>query len=228
MMIYKRRTLGEVRWPTTPEFVAVAESWKHGSSIRLLGFVWLAYDRLYENVLSQVDVTLADEDLERSITELLEPEIRRVMTGDEAFYVQHGCYEHESRLSAPAQPPAYDIAFRLYGNPRIMWPLEAKVLRTEGQVADYVSDVNGQFLTCRYAPFSREGGMLGYLVSGDPNRTFDNIAAKVACSLRSCLAFKGRPHRVSDHIRHVPNGKSYPAAFRCHHLMLCLSVRSAA
>ena len=190
--------------------------------MRLLEYVWLAYDSVCAGVLSRISVALADEDLERSITELLEAEIHSRMTGEEPFLVQHGPYEHETRKPAPAQPPQYDIAFRLRQNPRIMWPLEAKVLRSPNVVGPYVEDVRQEFLTCRYAPFSCEGAMLGYLAEGDPLLAFSAIAAGVPCVLRHVAHFGGRPHRASDHVRMVPAGKPYPASFRCHHLILTL------
>ncbi|MHC5833845.1 MAG: hypothetical protein ACYT04_000000102060, partial [Nostoc sp.] len=89
---------------------------------------------------------------------------------DEPFDVQHEVYEFESRQSAKAQPPQYDIAFILRANDTIIWPLEAKVLISDGAVAEYIKEINGNFLTCRYAPFSSEGGMLGYLFFGDTSK----------------------------------------------------------
>ena len=58
---------------------------------RFLGYVWNAYDNTKTNPL-QVD----SRDLERSITQAFEPRIRKVMTGDEPFFVQHGPYERET------------------------------------------------------------------------------------------------------------------------------------
>jgi len=160
------------------------------------------------------------EDLERSLTQVLEPRIHKVMTGYETFYVEHGPYERETKMPPPAQPPQYDIAFVLYHDERIMWPVEAKVLATDGTVADYVTDVREQFLTCRYAPFSSEGAMLGYLLSGDPDTAFASIAAKLPRLLEVHPAFLHRPHRISHHKRRVPRGKPYPPEFACHHLVM--------
>jgi hypothetical protein len=101
-----------------------------------------------------------------------------------------------------------------------MWPLEAKVLRSDGAVAPYVKDIQNEFLTCRYAPFSSEGGMLGYLLSGTPSKVFSSIEAKVHCPLTHHLKFPERDHKISNHKRTVPAGKPYPAVFRCHHLLL--------
>jgi len=217
-----RQTYSKRRWPNTPEFNSVLESLKEGNSIRLLELVWKGYDVFCADTLFQVDCSQDDDDLERDITQLLEPKIREVMTGYEPFYVQHGPYEHESWLGGSAQPPQYDIAFILQCNPRVMWPLEAKVLRTHGSVAEYVNEIRSNFLTCRYSPFSNEAAMLGYLLSGDSNTVFKNIADKGGWKLNSHPHFPYREHRTSDHQREIPEGKSYPIQFCCHHLVLQL------
>jgi len=214
------RTIPELRWPETPEFVELANRWSEDAITDLVGIVWKGYDLLVEEVISEIDCRQAEEQLERSITQLLERRIRRTMTGYEPFDVQHEVFELESAYSAQAQPPQYDIAFILRSNERIIWPLEAKVLSSDGAVAPYVQDIQNQFLTCRYAPFSSEGGMLGYLFSGTSAKVFSNIEAKVPCTLSHHPQFSARNHKISAHQRTVPAGKQYPASFRCHHLIL--------
>ena len=219
-----RQTYSERRWPDTPEFNSVLCSWKAAGSIILLELVWKGYDRFCAETLSQVDCSKDDDDLERDITQLLEPKIREVMTGYEPFFVQHSPYERESRLGGSAQPPQYDIAFTLHCNPRVMWPLEAKVLRTSGSVADYINEIKSNFLTCRYSPFSNEAAMLGYLLSGDSNAVFRNIVDKGSWKLSPHAHFPNRDHRTSEHERKIPKGKSYPIQFRCHHIVLLLQI----
>lgn len=219
----RRRSYSERRWPRSDDFVRLAAKWGKNASSRLLAFVWTAYDALVVEVFAIDAPTGEDESLERSITQLLEPRIRAAMTGWEPFEVQHGPYEYETRRPAPAQPPAYDIAFFLVAKPRLMWPLEAKVLRTDQAVALYVADLRNEFLTCRYSPFSSQAAMLGYLLAGTPQRAFTAIARSVPCQLAVHPYFRDRPHRTSDHVRTVPRGKPYPATFRCHHLILELS-----
>lgn len=225
----RRRTISELRYLTPPSPI-FSEHWSRAFSTNLLGFVWRAYELLLKEVLSGIDCSKAEDDVERNITELLEPRIKKVMTGDEPFYVQHGPYERETRAPAPAQPPQYDIAFILTENPRYMWPLEAKVLKSDtvGSVTEYARDINEEFLTCRYAPFSHEGGMLGYLLSGDPNHAFISIEAKVPCKLTHHPDFLKRHHKTSDHRRRIPPGKTkeYPHDFRCHHLILIITPRT--
>ena len=141
------RTIGELRWPSTPEFSELAKRWEKNYSTMLLRFVWKGYDLLYHEDLSVIDVQQAEEELERSVTQYLAPRIREVMSGDEPFYMEHAFYEEETRAPAPAQPPQYDLAFVLHENCRIAWPLEAKVLKTDGSVSLYIKDVKEQFLT---------------------------------------------------------------------------------
>jgi hypothetical protein len=197
------------------DFVLLAGAWCRDQSTILLGFVWQAYDQIRSD-----NPYIDERDLERSITQVLEPRIHRAMSGDEPFFIQHGPYERETMKSPPAQPPQYDLAFVLNADERIMWPMEAKVLETVVAVSRYVSDIQEQYLTCRYAPFSSEGAMLGYLLSGAPTAAFRNIAEKVPCELEDHPSFLSRPQKVSNHARSVPTGKVYPLTFRCHHLML--------
>lgn len=198
-----------------PAFLHLTATWMRDQADVLLGFVWAAYDQMRERM-----PVIDSRDLERSITQALEPRIRDAMSGDEPFYVQHGPFERETMAPPPAQPPAYDIAFVLRAEERIMWPLEAKVLSTPRRIAEYEHDVREQYLTCRYAPFSAAGAMLGYLLSGTPDDALSCIADKLGCGLLLVGAFAERPHRVSLHRRTVPAGKSYPSSFSCYHLIL--------
>jgi hypothetical protein len=214
------RTIGEVAWPQTDDFCNIARRWQADASALLVGFVWKAYDVQRQAVLTAVNVQRADDDVERSITMYLAPAIRAAMDGHEPFYLEHSPFEEETRQPAPAQPPAYDLAFVQLANPRVMWPLEAKVLRTDRSVAAYVDDVREQFLSCRYAPFSSEAAMLGYLLAGTPSNAFAAIARSLECTLVPYAAAGGRDHRASTHTRAVPAGKPYPASFACHHLIM--------
>jgi hypothetical protein len=182
--------------------------------------VWEAYEIVRTSVLAQIDMERPTDDVEREITEHFELALRRAIPGHGPFDVRHAVCERESRADPPAQPPLYDIAFQLRENPRVMWPIEAKVLRTPGRVADYVTTVRTRFLTCVYAPFSAEGTMVAYLLSGRPNDVFKQIEARIPCALLSFAPLFHRPHRYSQHVRSVPSGKPYSRNLKLHHLIL--------
>ena len=192
----------------------------------MLEWVWDGYDLLVKEIMNKVNWALAQDDLEREITQLLEPRIRRCMPAETFCYIQHGPGERETRKPSPAQPPEYDLAFVLFSNERVMWPMEAKVMSTDRDTAPYVADVVNEFLTCRYAPFSGEGAMIGYLLSGTPSRAFVKIEAALGVKLTNWVPFSSRDHRISAHSRRVPDGKDYPKRFRCHHLLMPLGNES--
>ena len=198
-----------------PEFIALARSWMQNPARQFLGFIWLAYENMRASP-PHVDT----KDLERSITQLLEPRVRDVMTGDEPFYIQHGPFERETMKAPPAQPPEYDLAFVFRADERMMWPMEAKVLESPKKVAAFVRDVQNEFLTCRYAPFSSSGAMLGYLLTGKPGDVFASIARNLGCTLKPVSEHPAKPNRLSQHKRNVPAGKPYPVEFDCYHMIL--------
>ena len=195
-------------------FVALAGSWMENPARRFLRFIWQAYDDM-RACRPHVD----PRDLERSITQLLEPRVRDRMSGDEPFYIQHGPFERETMRPPPAQPPEYDLAFVFRADERIMWPIEAKVLETARGVAAYVRDIKNEFLTCRYAPFSSSAAMVGYLLSGSAEDVFASVAGRLRCTLDPVSEHPTRRNRLSQHRRNVPADKPYPVAFVCYHLI---------
>lgn len=207
---------------STDDFVTLAKNWCTDAVEIILTSIWDGYDLFHKESLTRVKLSASDRDVERSITMLLEPMIRRSLKGGgfEPFDIQHGTYEQETAMAPPAQPPEYDLAFVWVGNPRVTWPIEAKVLKSDGAVSEYIKEIKGNYLTCRYAPFSSEAGMLGYLLTGKPSKALENISKKGDWNLRFHAAFPKRDSRTSDHKRNVPTGKSYPAIFRCHHFIL--------
>ncbi|MEW5928631.1 MAG: hypothetical protein AB1941_14280 [Gemmatimonadota bacterium] len=200
--------------------MTIARRWRVDATARITGLVWAGYDRLRSGLLSQLDRHQDDYILEESITEELEREISDVMTRLEPFVVQHGAHEWLSQLPGTTKAPIYDIAFVLRDYRASKWPIEAKVLRTDGTVSEYVHDLQEQFLKCRYAPCSTEGAMLGYLLSGTPSVAFDNIGRSAGCTLDAFPEAPGRDHRTSQHVRSVPQGKSSPPEFCCHHMLM--------
>ena len=198
------------------DFVGLACRWIGAAEAALTDLVWSGFERL-KQVAPPIDV----RDLERSITQVLAAAIDDVVPGEAPYYVQHGPYERETMLAAPAQPPAYDLAFVMRADPRAMWPAEAKILATPKALADYLADVNDQYLSCRYAPFSASGAMLGYLLSGEAEEALANIGERLGVAFTEGMPIDpSRPHRSSWHDRSVPAGKPYAARFRCHHFML--------
>ena len=222
-MLRNRRTISEIRWPETPEFVSEAEKLVANVPALLMGFVWRGYDLLVSEVTSKVSFFGRPEDVERDLSERLEIRIRRSMNGYEPFEIRHGVAERESRQPAPAQPPEYDLAFSLRTNERILWPIEAKFLASDEQVAEYTKAVQERFLTCYYSPFSREASMIGYLRSGEPQKVCARIGVGLGCTMTQSEDFPARPHQLSTHIRVVPDGKPYPSRFRCHHMIMPLT-----
>ena len=200
----QRRTLYDLAWPShEQDYADLAQRWGDDAVEMMMSVSWRGYEELVRTYFSRVDFTQADEELERTITQLLEPCIRQFLSGDEPYYVQHGCYEYATRAPAPAQPPQYDIAFVLIQNGRIMWPVEAKVLRTDARISRYVRDVKCEFLTGRYAPFTNGGAMFGYLFSGTSKSALDNIASRLGCPLVPFRGFDCNRHLVSEHYRRL-------------------------
>ena len=213
-------TIFDLAWPRrSDEFERLAEAFSENIVLSIIDATWRGCDKLKDDLLSLIDASKADEELERAITQLLEPKIKERLTGEEPFYVQHGPYEFETRKRPPAQPPQYDLAFVWVSNPRIMWPIEAKVLRSDKAVARYVRAVE-DFVKGRYAPFVRSSALLGYLFAGSPEGAFARIGGELGIPLERHSHFGSRPHRVSAHNRVSEFDGAAVGVFRCHHLVL--------
>lgn len=220
-MMRQRQTLLEASFPTVPEFAEISRILGAATIVSMLSLVWEAWDHVQREVLQNVDLSVADDQLERALNERLEAAMQERLTHAEPFTVQHESYEWETRQGGSARPPQYDIAFKLRAQPRIMWPLEGKVLPTAGQIAAYVRDIDESFIRCVYAPFTGEGAMLGYLREGAVDSAFDAIAGHFGFrALELHPSFPGRSHRYTVHSRQVPNGKQYPLELRCHHMLM--------
>lgn len=219
-----RQTLGQALRRTQAPVSRLAE-WPANTVPGLLQLIWTAYDRVATKKLARIDLKTSDLQLERSASELLHDEIQLLLHergGYASFLVAHERWEHESIAPNSNRPPQYDIAFVWREDITIMWPCEAKVLRREGDVAAYLTDVRDAFVSCVYAPFSSSGAMLGLLVSGKPHQALTHIENKLHLRLESCDGHARRPHRKSTHPRTMPVGKNYPSPFTVHHLILSL------
>lgn len=195
-----------------------SDHWSLRYSSNFLQLVWQGID-LFRQDFSNLDLSMVNLQVERSFCKQLEKRIRRIMSGDEPFDVQHESWEDENANSK--RPSQNEIAFTMKNIDRLIFPIEVKVLKTDGQVSKYVKDVNEAFIPCIYAPFSYEGAMLGYLLLGTSQEAFQNIGKSLATPLQQHPEFPNRPHKFSEHIRQVPKGKEefYPVKFRCHHLI---------
>lgn len=215
-----RATYLERRWPDARLFQQLAPEWCADHSRLLLALVWRGCDRLVENDLAEVPFSADDEAKEESLNFLLALRINECKSGDEPFYVHPEVPEQAKRKRGRGKSPQPDIGFVLYESPRSVWPLEGKVLNNERDIGPYVEEITGNFLTGRYATFSAEGAMLGYLLRGDPCVTFQCIAMKLGSALEHHPNFPERNHKISPHDREKgwqPRGAS---RFCCHHLLL--------
>lgn len=217
----------KANYPFPDDFVILARSWRPYAIDLLLGFVWKGYDRLQEE--DEFEVRKDDTHIEDEITKALFARIQDVMSATDPFLpfaVVHQWTEGE-KAKDKGRPPQCDLAFRmLNGNIRSHFTIEAKVILTQGAVSEYVREIMENLLTCRYSTYSTEAAMLGYLLSGCPEITFEAIAESLQCELVLCAPFKNRNHRYSNHQREK-GGSSLnhgeKTHFRCHHLLMKFS-----
>jgi len=213
----RRPTLSELAWPMDNCSRRQAQDWAQAASTQILDWTWRAFERLHDAVLSTVNITQPLEQLERDLARLHFSEINMLWaqeTGGECAFTPHHEYpEQETRSPAPAKPPAYDIAFVWNNNPRFAWPIEAKVIRTPGSLAEYQGDTE-KFITGTAAPLTSEGSQIAYLLSGTPRVFLDNLRDRLHYSLQQSPDFPQRPHGITCHPR-------TPAPdLRLHHLAL--------
>jgi hypothetical protein len=221
----RRQTISEQIWPKGASFDSL-NAWQTDASVIILRRVWAAYDDLGPDILSKVNWSAAEDEVERSLTAYHSLKIQERQTGDEPFILHPEMPEFETREPAPARSKAYDFGFVMRGGDySIIWPIEAKVLKTDRKLTGYLSDLDDKFLKCKAAPFSHEGALIGYLLSGSPGVVFDGIAQHVGQLLFSHPSFTARNHRTSTHKREVPRDRAYPKDFLCHHLVMELGPR---
>jgi len=220
----RRQTIAQQLWPKDASFNSL-KAWPSDAGIVILRRVWAAYDDLRPE-LRRVDWSAAEDEIERSLTAYHSIKIQERQTGDEPFILHPEMPEFETRRPAPARSTAYDFGFVMRGGDySLVWPVEAKVLKTERKLTGYLRDLDDKFLKCRAAPFSHEGDLIGYLLSGSPAVVFDGIAAHFGQLLFPHPSFEVRNHRTSSHRREVPTDKPYPRDFVCHHLVMELRPR---
>jgi len=208
--------------PDTPsaklDFVAVATAWRSDGITKLLGYVWAGY-----YALRTENAPTLDTSDELSINSHLESWIQRKKPKNCPFHIQHTPPEPATRRTPSRPPPAPDFGFFPWEDRRAMFPLEAKVLQTDGDLSKYLKALRSSFLQCRYAPHSSEGVMIGYLFAGDPTVVFKKLRGQLRTQLKQLPAFPTEPHRCSEHERKARRCRNCPPKFRCHHLVLIMS-----
>ena len=214
-----RPTFSELAWPMDEASRQQAEEWAAGVRIQVLDWTWRGFDAMKVNLLSRVDLSQPLEQLERDLTSHHFRQIQRLWKletdGYAAFAPQPEWPEMATRSSAPAKPPAYDIAFVWNDNPRVAWPIEAKVVPTSGTLAPYLGDTK-KFTDGIAAPFVGEGAQLAYLLAGTTDEFFKNLNNQLAIPLRCLQQFSARPHHVSSHARTgCPNLELHHMAMLC-------------
>ena len=219
-------TLSQLCYQLPPD---LARQWRSDASTILLSHVWQGYDLLCTEVLSKIDTTEIGRAIETGLTQYLAPRIQRTFEGFEPYCLIHEFNEYETQKTARGRPPQYDMAFVWNENERFAWPLEAKDLSSDNDAQDikeYAAEINENFVPCRYAPFSSEAAMVGYLLTGEPAIALTNISQAIPCAMTEHTDFLARHHQTSDHPRSVPEGKSYPAEIRIHHLIMDIAISS--
>lgn len=216
----RHATLSQSRFPLDGDSLTQAEEWAKTSAFQILDWTWRAYDALHANILSGADLTRPLEQLERDLAQLHFGEIQslwaRETGGECAYSPRHEQPEFETRSPAPAKPPAYDIAFVWNDNPRIAWPIEAKVVPTPGTLAAYLGDTQ-KFCSGTAAPFTGEGAQIAYLLTGTPREFFDNLrSSPLTSSLQHFQDFPKGSHGVSSHVRNsAPDLRLHHLAMSC-------------
>jgi hypothetical protein len=207
------------QWPEAPEFAALAERWGKAASTRFLQFVWSAYDRFYD----KLDFERDDSNLERRINDHLYHHICDAIDLEPFRLVrlQHEPWEFTDAHTRPPQP---DFAFVIIARREARWPMEGKILQTDGAIADYVREIKDNFATGTYGSASTEAALLGYLLSGRPEIAFATIEVTLNISLLPHPAFNRRMHRMSVHSRGNAGAPNHLGPLRLHHLLMVLEL----
>ena len=218
----RRPTPLQANYPVPEDFVVMARRWRPDAIEIMLRYVWQGFDTLLEE--ENFDLGKAEESLERDITFVVCQKIRDAMDGKPPYYLEHSPPENEQRFSAQAAPPTPDLGFVWTHNPRAIFPLEAKILPTDRKIGEYAKEIKKNFLAGRYASFSSEAAMLGYLLKGKAERAFENISSRLNCTLKRYSPYQKRNHRFSVHNRNENGTGSSRKDFVCHHMIIFLGL----
>lgn len=217
----RRPTFSELAWPNEPDDNTLALQWAQASALRILDWTWRAFDALASAHFDNVDLTQPLEQVERDLVRHHFIEIQILFSRDtdgfSSLIPHHEWPEMETRTSASAKPPAYDLAFISLTKQRWAWPIEAKVISTPSRLAEYLKDVNEKYITGVASPQIGEGAMIAYLLSGDGEEFIENLTAKLTQKLGHVSEFTERIHRTSEHSR-----SNAPDLLLHHMVMNCL------
>jgi len=214
----RRPTFRELAWPDDSDDANLPVQWAQSVSTQILDWIWRAYDALRSKHLSRIDLTQPLEQLERDLVSQHYIEIVLLFateTGGYSSLVPHHEWpEMETRSSASAKPPAYDVAFVSVTDRRWAWPIEAKMIPGANALAEYLKDVNQKFVTGIAGPLVGEGAMLGYLLCSNGSAVVANLETRLGQDLRAVSDFPKRLHRTSRHPR------ATAPVLRLHHLLM--------
>lgn len=220
-------TIYDHAFPNAPEWNAIADAWSSDVVESMLSLVWEGYERMKAKILSKVGFTQPLHQLERTLTDAHATEIillwKANRTGFESFLPKPEMWEPSSIASPSAMPPSYDIGFENVNDPRLRWPMEAKVLSRPTDVRRYLDDLRLKYLPGIGAPFSTQAALLGYLMDGKVIDAIAAIQSALGVSLKPFRPFAHRMHHTSEHPRSVPSiqgGATH--AFVCHHMVVPL------
>ncbi|MBN2133030.1 MAG: hypothetical protein JW741_26255 [Sedimentisphaerales bacterium] len=200
------------------DFVDLARQWAPDAIDTMLSCVWKGFDQLK---VESFQLERDDQNVEDDITFYAYLRIHELIDDRAPYTFVHKPPENERRTGAMGSSPTPDSGFVFKANPRAILPVEAKLLRTDGAVSAYVTEIHDNFLSGRYAFFSSEGAMLGYLLSGLPSKVFGSISRQMRCALKEHSVFSDRNHRISEHARDAGGRTRQP--FRCHHMIIDFS-----
>jgi hypothetical protein len=222
----RRAAFREQAWPEDPVFKELALKWAQAVSEQILDWVWRAFDALRTGPIARADLTKPRKQLERDLTNLHFNEIqdlwRAETDGFSSLSPGHEIPEFESLHSEKAKPPAYDLGFVYCANPRIIWPIEAKVVRKPSVLWRYLMDVQNKLIAGIAAPFVGQAGMIGYLLTGTAPELFIGLERELSQTLAHPPVFIARDHRTSYHVRgKSPFGRDLPNLLLHHLVMVC-------
>jgi hypothetical protein len=186
----------------------------------MLRYLWLGFDTLRAEVIDQHrEPSRGDADLERDLTEIFYPHVLRAMPAALPYYLQHEKKERESAVPG-AQPPEPDLSFVFFAHIRVTFPIDAKIIEKDrpSDATDYVDTVKTRFVSCVYAPFSKQGAMIAFFLDGSVKAFLKHVKQALGCTLSRSWYFKGRYHKTSDHSR--TGTACHHKAFVCHHLVM--------